>query len=143
MSSDLLQEDVDLYVRISEQWLREDKGVRAAYSLNDLLCKASNLFDVLISAEERWRVELCRGQAEYSAEQEALYTRLIQVWLTACEPFVGVLQAFESAGLFVKHARRFRRCVREAQGIMTPDAEFFSHDRLVEQRDRAFDEACR
>jgi hypothetical protein len=136
-----LQRDIDLYVEIAEKWKQDHEEVMASYSFEDLLAKGVSLFNLIVSAEERWRLEIHRGVIRYSDETYARHVELIRHWLATGERLLPNLKRFEDAGFFVKHAKRFRRCIREAQGILTPDDQFFSHDRLVEERDRAIDEA--
>jgi hypothetical protein len=136
-----LQRDVDLYVEISEKWKQDHEEVMASYSFENLLGKGASLFHAIVTSEERWRLEIYRGDIQYSDEAYAIFLGLVRHWLATGERLLESLKRFENAGFFVKHAKEFRRCVREAQGILTPDDKFFSHPRLIEERDRAIDEA--
>ena len=140
MSSEF-QRDVDLYVEISETWKNEHSQAMACYSFEDVLTKGSNLFTSIISAEERWRLQVYRIEIAFSESKAAEFVDLIKDWLKPCQTLLTELKHFEDAGFAVKHSRKFRRSVREAKGTVTPDDEFFTDDRLVEERDRAVDEA--
>jgi hypothetical protein len=136
-----LQRDIDLFVEISEKWKHDHEEVMASYSFENLLEKGVALFDSIVGSEERWRLKIYRGEVQYSEEGFAVYTDSVKHWLATGEQLLQSLKHFENAGFFVKHAKEFRRCLREAQGILTPDDKFFSDDPLVEERDRAIDEA--
>jgi hypothetical protein len=135
-----LQRDVDLYVEISEKWKHDHAQAMACYGFEDVLAKGASLFSLIVGAEERWRIQVYRDETPYSDRKAAEFLDLIKAWLKPCDTLLGEPRHFEDAGFSVKHSREFRRCVGEAKGIVTPDSEFFSHQRLVEERDRAIDE---
>ena len=59
---------------------------------------------------------------------------------TLCKNFLKPLDRLEKRGFVVDYSERFRVCIREAEGILMSDSDFFSGNTLVRLRDEAIEE---
>ena len=66
---------------------------------------------------------------------------LYRAWLRPCDAVELAVRRCEADGFEVEGAEEFRSARREAQGVLTPDAEFFRGDELVVLRDQAVEDA--
>ncbi len=126
--------------RIEEEIVRYKEAVEGrghehtAAPEEPLIERAIRIFDELMNLDEDLRAVSLSGapvsEAFEAYEREVL--RLVTTWTEVSELLA------DSEG--VDDTSPFYACVREAQGILTPDDEFFDHDKFIELRDAAIDE---
>jgi hypothetical protein len=98
------------------------------------------LFWAISVVDENWHTEVYEGKTPYKPEEDAEITGYYQIWLHTAEKVLNSLNEHESRGHQVPGAEVFRKNCREARGLLTDDASFFSDDALVDLRDRAIDD---
>lgn len=140
MIDESLKRELDLFADQSERWKQDHQQAMACCTFEEVLSKGVLVFDMITSADERWRAAVCAERTTYDPQVDEAVRAAYQAWLSPCEAILKDLDYFERTGFFVEHAKQFRSRWREAVGILTADDQFFAHDKLVEARDHALDE---
>jgi hypothetical protein len=141
MSDALLHEHLELYKAQTEAWRKEHAGAMLCRQIEDGVALGLFLFDRLCRRDEALQERVFAGEVgeeeagPLRGQLEAELTLLREVGLIA----VDVIGLVEAGGYTVERADEYRRMVREVAGMLTPDAEFFRHDKLVELRDQALE----
>ncbi len=125
---------------IDEQWKANHIEAMSCWSFQDLLLLCIETFDRINREDEGWRQSVFSGKYSYSSEEENVFVGLYTNWLETCKNFLAQLSHFKERGYSVECAVRFYECIREAEGILTPDTDFYVSDTLVCLRDKAIDE---
>lgn len=140
MPDQLLDRELRLYVDVSQQWKADHQEALGCYKFEDILARGVQVFGLIVNTDENWRAAICAGRIQFEEAARDEILAAFRLWLQPCDAILQHLAYFEGAGFDVKHAYDFRSCVRECQGILTPDEQFFVDDRLVELRDEALDQ---
>jgi len=122
-----------------EDWKRDHHQVQACWAYEDLVAKANFLYTRIIDLDQDIRESFLLQGCEFNPELDRDLSNILSNWLAASLeilPHVGALEK-EYSGL--DGGDDFRRNVKEAQSILTPDSEFFVGDALIELRDQAVD----
>lgn len=135
---DILEASVRSYCSQSEVWQAEHAEAMACYELEDYLQVAIELFDRITRFDEKSRTRVFAGIAPHSAELELATQELYRALLRGCQPLGNLIDSFQQRFGQVEFAADFRSKCEEAEGILTPDAEFFGEG-LIEVRDAALD----
>lgn len=139
-----ISSQAERFVDDVEQWkMLDDQLAEAASELGEILQGGIDLFDHLNDLDERVRRSISRGKMPYSAELNAFIKAVYRRWLSASKGGLEAIEILERHGHGLANAEDFRDRCREATGILTPDCEFFSDQRLVDLRDEALDEHAR
>lgn len=125
---------------IEEQWRANHLEAMSCRKLEDVLLLCIETFERIGREEEEWRLAVLTGQQASGCEEPSYSLELYSLWAKVCPEFLERVSFFEARGYVVEHSERFRACLREAQGILTSDAEFFRGDGLVQLCDEAIDE---
>lgn len=136
----LLRREVDQYVDTTEVWRRSDDQTLNCFDFEELLDLGVRAFHKINKYDENWRRQVFAGTMPYAAETDEFVGLLYRVWSIPGETVLAELAKFEAKYEHVPNAIEFRRCCREVAGILTPDEEFFSSDRLTELRDQPVEE---
>lgn len=88
------------------------------------------IFNALCHSDEQSRLA--------GAHDDAPYDVAVRAWLNAAEAILPHLE--DGDEVTDEQSSRFKACVLEARGILTPDDQFFTGDALAELRDQAIDE---
>jgi hypothetical protein len=137
MAASVAQRQIEL---IDQQWRADHVEAATCWDFEDLLRLCVEAFERINRQEEAWRRSVLRGERPYSAEEENEFIVLCGKWTEVCGKFLPPLAGFERRGFQIESAGQFRSCIREAEGILTPDAKFFVADALVRMRDAAIEE---
>lgn len=140
MPTSVAQRQIDL---IDEQWKANNIDAMSCWDFEDFLCLCTEAFSRIGRQEDGWRRCIYDEQVVYSQDAEKVFLGLYRDWLCVCKNLVLPLKHFENKGFIVCYANLFRSCIREAEGILTPDDKFFASDALVSLRDDAIDECQR
>lgn len=136
---DLLFSKIRVYEEESELWKADHKAAMAFFDFEDLLSHGIQLFDSITKMDEQWRSKVLGGEEEYDLAVLNGIKDAYRWWLRPCDAIEARLDQFDREFGTLRRAEEFRKCHREAVGILTPDEEFFSHDSLVQLRDDAID----
>jgi hypothetical protein len=137
MATSTVKRQIDI---LDEQWKANHLEALSCWEFEDLLRLCIETFERIGRQEEGWRNAVFHGERPYSAEEENGFVALYAAWKDVCKNFLGPLAQFEARGYGIECGGRFRGCVREAEGILTPDAQFFDADTVARLRDEAIDE---
>ena len=128
---------------IGEQWRANHVEAMSCWSFEDLLLLCIQAFEWINREEEEWRLAILTSEHPFLDADKQTYHDLYREWITLCGKFVQHLTDFENRGFVVDNGDRFRACIREAEGILTNDSDFFKGDALVRLCDDAIDESRR
>ena len=125
---------------IDEQWQANHLAAMSCRNVEDLVRLSIQTVEWINREEENWRYSVLSGTTAYSEVEERSFAAMYDRWLRLCRNFLEPLSRIEGQGFVVEMADRFRAHIRETEGILTPDAQFFAADALVRLRDEAIDE---
>lgn len=137
--TEVVRRELDLYQEVSEVWKRDHERAMACYNFQDLLEKGIAAFEFSNRVDEAYRRAVLRGEEAFDKAVNDRIAGLFISWIATGREVLRNLEAFERAGFRVEHSDAFRRCCREAEGIVAPPSDFFSDDALVMLRDDAID----
>ncbi|GAC1342247.1 MAG: hypothetical protein NVSMB14_07040 [Isosphaeraceae bacterium] len=124
-----------------EFWKNEhDKPAEDFWPWVDLVAKANVLFGKILELDIGIQELLLVDCIEDDEGLEAGSYELLRDWLEVSlevSPHVDRLATVYGS---VDGALDFRKNVRQAQSILTPDDEYFRNDKLAEPRDKAIDD---
>jgi len=126
-----------------EDWLgRLDEHGPDGWPWEDLIDKANHLFERMIAFDMSLREaafsDKLSGEAEY-VELDSKLGELFRSWLRVSERIAPLVSQFRREFIEVDGEKAFLQNVERAQGMATPDDQFFVADKLVELRDSAVD----
>jgi hypothetical protein len=136
----LAQGKVRIYCEESQLWKRDHELAMVYYDFQDFLEFGINLFDSINKIDEDWRLKVLKHELEYDSALAETILNLYETWLEPYASIERVLLFFEREFGKVANAAEFRSRLREAQGIVTPDEQFFVGDALVSLCDTAIAE---
>ncbi len=136
----LAQEKTRVYCEESELWKKDHELAMAFYNFQDFLDFGVGLFDSITKIDEDWRLRVLKHEGDYNPDFAQALLRVYKQWLEPCAAIEEVLKFFEHRFGRVDNAGEFRSRCREAQGIVTPDENFFVGDGLASLCDLAVDE---
>lgn len=122
-----------------ERWRDDHRAVMARYEFESLLALAVKIFDAITEQDEEWRSRFYSGAVEYEPTVERRIEAAYREWLAPCDGIETELKRLEGQFGRVRHADEFRNRRREAEGLLTSDAEFFGEG-LTDLCDAAVDE---
>jgi hypothetical protein len=137
MATSTVKRQIDI---LDEQWKANHLEALSCWEFEDLLRLCVETFERIGRQDEGWRSAVFCGERPYSAEEEKGFVALYVAWRDVCKNFLGPLGHFEERDYRIECAEQFRACIREAEGILTPDAEFFDADTVARLRDEAIEE---
>lgn len=121
-----------------EGWKKDHDEAIDCYDLEDFLGTGVRVAEGLAIMDEQYRARVFAGKAEFDPKYNELFMETYRFLTDAYQEFLGTIERFEKQFGKVKNAEEFRSRLREMQGILTPDSEFFG-DGLVPLRDAAVD----
>ena len=137
-AAQLLHDQMKLAESQAEQWQQDHEDARDCHVLEFLLRTSLRFLDEIGNLDNKNRLLVLQGEAEAGAEE--LAAKLYQHWFKgATTILMPSLTAMEGKGYQVEGAVEFRTACREVKGILTPDAQFFDGERLVDLRDKAIE----
>jgi hypothetical protein len=125
---------------IDERWKANHWAAMSCRNVEDLVRLSIQTVEWIDREEENWRHSVLSGATSYSEVEERFFATLYDRWLQLCRNFLEPIARLEGQGFVVEMADRFRAHIRETEGLLTPDAQFFAADELVRLRDEAIDE---
>ena len=140
---DNVMREVQRFAEDDQCWKTDYDAAMKCRTVEYRLARAMAVYDWIVRIDEVWRLSVYQGGQAYDAETHELLTSAFRVWLGASEKLLGDLADIEQQGFTVRQAAEYRARVREAQGSLTDDAEFFSGRELVRLRDEAIDANAR
>ncbi|HKI35497.1 MAG TPA: hypothetical protein VKA46_26815 [Gemmataceae bacterium] len=126
------------YSQQPEQWKQDHEAAMCCFDFEGLLAFGLSLYDYINRIDEAWRVKVYRNLVPHDPAVDKVIEELYRGWLKPYDRVLARLSALEKH-FDVAGAKEFRSACREVQGILTPDEEFFIHDRLARLRDEAVD----
>lgn len=108
-----------------EPWKKAHDEAMRCYDFENLLGIGVSIFRSLMRVDLEYRTDLYSGKGSFSKVFERDLLGFFRWWLRPCDGVEAALRQFESLGYRVAHAEEFRKCCREAKGILTPDEKFF------------------
>jgi hypothetical protein len=125
---------------IDEQWKANHLAAMSCRNVEDLVRLSVQTVEWINREEENWRYSILSGATSCSEVEERFFAAMYDRWLQLCRNFLEPISRLEGRGFVVEMADRFHAQIRETEGILTPDAQFFAADALVRLRDEAIDE---
>ncbi len=138
-AADLLHSKLRVYLEETELWKADHERAMAFFCFDDHLAAGVQLFESITRWDEAWRSKVISGEQEHDPMVSQQIKEAYQWWLRPCAEIESQLDTFEREFGATENGEKFRRCHREAVGILTPDEEFFSDDALLRERDEAID----
>jgi hypothetical protein len=117
----------------------QSESSEATRALEELLALAVFTFERLARIDDEWHSEGYKGRP-YDPDVDAALSTIYQDWFEISQRTLRSLEEAEASGQKLEGAVEFRKCYREAQGMLTPDDKFFTDEALVRARDQAIDE---
>jgi hypothetical protein len=137
-TTQLLHDQMKLAESQAERWQQDHEDARDCQVLEFLLRTSLRFLDEIGNLDNKNRLLVLQGEAEAGAEE--LAAKLYQHWFKgATTILMPSLTAMEGKGYQVEGAVEFRTACREVKGILTPDAQFFDGERLVDLPDKAIE----
>jgi hypothetical protein len=122
-----------------ESWQQDRELAAICQHLEPLLAEFNGLFESWSTLDARWHEAVFEGAMPYSADEERGILDFYQLWLDRAIKVMKTLTLLEGQGCRVVEADLFRANLDEAQGILTPDAEFFDDDALTKRQEEAIE----
>lgn len=143
--SDLLEvaSQTEQYVGSAGRWKADHRAAMVCYEVEETIALGNRVFDAIVAFDENWRRQVSRGELPFSPVLDSFIQALFRRWYVPCSGVLAAIENLRREGFAVKGAAEFLQRCREAEGILTPDAEFFSDDQLVQLRDEALDQHLR
>ena len=123
----------------ADRWKIEHEDAMQCMDFELLLQHGVTIYDALNMIDEKARMEIYDSPDDYDPDYHKVMIGLYQWWLAPCDEILSELAKFESRFDSVDYAEQFRSAVQEVQGILTPDDEFFTGEKLAQLRDEAID----
>ena len=124
-----------------EAWTTDYNAVMLYYDFRDWLESGIKLYRNICLLDENWRIAVLTKKIEhdtdFAGDLRELFVKMARL---LCRTRDTLLAHYEDEYGDVEHAEDFRRCCNELTDMLTPDADFFNHDALVDLRDAALDE---
>lgn len=99
------------------------------------VASANALFDEVSDVDTRWHIAMFGGEIPWDEAECARLADLYRDWAEGGK----LLLAAVEASVAPEALALLRRNLREVEGILTPDEEFFDHPKLVERQQEALD----
>ena len=138
--SELVRREIELYVDTSNFSIGDHEEALKCFDFQELLTKGVLAFSAICRLDERFREKVLSDPSKYTPAFDEFVLQLYRLWHSPCESLLQKLEEFEQLGYAVECGDDFRKCCREAVGILTADQEFFNGDALVALRDAALDD---
>ena len=122
-----------------ESWKADHDAAMKCYRFEEMLWAANGVFDAITQFDENHRARVFSGEIEYDADHSGVIKEAYRWWLGPSEGFKQAIERYRGRFGEVSNSEEFLSRCREAQGILTDDAEFFSGDALTQLRDEAID----
>ena len=124
----------------ADEWKWDHDAAMKCYEFEDFLLVGIALFDAITQFDERHRARVLSGEIEFDPDHSELVREAYKWWLEPSGSIAAHIAKLRAQYGEVKNAEKFLSLCREAKGILTDDAAFFSGDALVALRDEAIDE---
>lgn len=140
MSSELLKRELALFHDGAEARKGDHRNVMECYSIEETVVKGIFVFDLITRFDDAVRSKVRRGEVEFRDEFNRDMLEQYRNWLATSEEVLLRIESVQTQGYAVARADELRSRVVEARGLLTPDRDFFTSDKLVDLRDQALDE---
>lgn len=122
-----------------EAWEQARVKAPLCLAFEGLLALGLSAFQFIRNFDERWHLQVFQKKLPYDRETDLAIRTLYELWHVTGQRVLETIALFEKEGLEVDGAEDFKSYHREAEGILTPDAEFYAGAALVKLRDDAMD----
>ncbi|WP_145257525.1 hypothetical protein [Planctomycetes bacterium Pan216] len=123
-----------------ENWKVAHKEVTKVWKLEDFLFEGVYIFKMVNDFDMYYRERVITGKEEFDPGMIDGYKHVIGRWLQIANHLENLVLQFERSGFEVSRAEEFRSTMREAEGILTPDDDFFSGGKLDAIKEVAIEE---
>jgi len=124
-----------------EEWKKQHNALHQSLWLcEDLVQFANFIFGRILSLDSAIQMDVLSGKSTFDKELDDAIESLIRDWMTTFSPLLDSTKRVAQDYGNVDGAEAFRKNFREAEGILTPDEDFFVGDKLVALRDQALAE---
>jgi hypothetical protein len=130
-----------LYRRSEYEAVIDDSNrAQLCFQFADLVLQGVDLFDGINSLDEDWRMLISdpASEVQYSDAFEGQITELYRTWLETSHKVLGTYDRLKGDYIDQTRINRLQSGVREVEGILAGDAEFFTE--LWPIRDEAIDQ---
>ncbi|MEX2139178.1 MAG: hypothetical protein WD894_07955 [Pirellulales bacterium] len=143
--SDILEvaSQTEQYVGSAERWKADHRSAMVCYEVEETLALGNRVFDAIVEFDENWRRQVSRGKLRFSPVLHSFIQALFERWHAPCSNVLAAIEDLRHEGFLPKGADEFQHRCREADGILTPDGDFFVGDQLIQIRDDALDQHLR
>jgi hypothetical protein len=137
------QKEVGRYQEDVEEWKQAHESLRRdCWFWEKLIGKANRLFNQILDLDSDIRESVFSGEIT-AQEEERLHKEvvsLVQQWLQISQDFLRQVVRLEGEYGVVEGAQELRQHIKDAEGILTSDEQFFQGDELARLRDQAIDD---
>jgi len=138
----IIRANLKIY-RESQELLREDAWkidhdiAILCFEAQDKIQMGLALFAQILRLDENYSELLLSDKIPQIPEVETAIPELCSEWHSTFLPLLGVVNFLEGQRHSVDGADEFRKGLRQAESILTPDQEFFEHPKLWAMGDEA------
>lgn len=137
----IVEKELERYQHDVEEWKQlHDELERECWIWEELIAKANYVFERFLKLDSDAQYFTLTGKCEHNAAFQEEMTTLLHDWLDVSRYLILHAARIESDYGSADGADKLRESIKAAESMLTPDEEFFAHDRLVELRDKAFEE---
>ena len=131
--------------RDADETLMQDSGLAIlCFDFADLVGQGNCLFESINSLDNDWRTLVYSEVIPFVEPFENRIKKLYEKWLGVSKGVVELYNRIESEfvsrGFDTNPIHELRKAIREVEGMLIDDSEFFSGAKLVDLRDAAIDD---
>jgi len=133
----IVRDKVDAYEDECDLWKADHESAMLYFDIRDLISDGIKLFHDLCRLDENWRADVLEGKTPYDADfEEKLRSLVSRFQRTTLSIKRDLLPTIEKESE-VEQADEFRKVCEEVQGMVTPDNDFFRHEKFDSLRESA------
>ena len=136
----VVQNAIGSYKIEAAGWKRDHDAAMKFYDFEDFLLVGIALFDAITQFDEKHRSRVLSGESPFDPEHTQTIQGAYRWWLEPCEKITVKLEELRAEFGPIKNSEEFLSRCREAKGILTDDAEYFTDKALIALRDEAVGE---
>jgi len=136
----VVRDAIESYQRHAENepWKIDHDAAMKCYDLEEMLWVGNGIFDAITQFDENYRARCFAGVTEYDTNHPNTIKEAYAWWLRPSKKIRADIEKCLQRFGHVENSEGFLSRCREAEGILTEDASFFTG--LVNLRDEAIDD---
>lgn len=128
-----------------ESWKADHKWAILCFDYQELAREGSRLYDSITELDEDWRISVHRQALDYDSEIASRIDNLFREWCRTSHKILGMFvdrleNEYVNRGFDVTAIEDLRFRVREVDGCLTSDNDFFARDATFDMASAAIQE---